>query len=94
MKKRVFLYLLSKGKTGNQTENNKTYTRKESVSPYGNGQFFMCRVHGSNDAAELLHEELQCAFVLLNIRSHQYRDLQNITKRLNCGEGRFYSKNV
>lgn len=36
----------------------------------------MRRLHGLNDAAELLHEELQLGFMLLNIISHQHRNLK------------------
>lgn len=47
----------------------------------------MRRVHGLNDAAELLHEELQFAFVLLNILCHQHRNLQMIIQTLVFGFG-------
>lgn len=40
----------------------------------------MCGVHGLNDAAELLHEELQLAFVLLDIICHQNSHLNMIIK--------------
>ena len=42
----------------------------------------MCRVHGLYDATELLHEELQLAFMLLNILCHQHRNLQMIIQIL------------
>lgn len=52
-----------------------TYSCKESISSNGNGQLSVCRVHGLNDATELLHEELQLVFVLLNISCHQHCNL-------------------
>lgn len=50
----------------------------------------MCRVHGLYDATELLHEELQLAFVLLNILCHQHRNLQMIIQILVFGFWEIY----
>lgn len=61
-------------------EGEETHPCKESISPYGNGQLFVCGLHGFDDAAELLHEELQLAFVLFYIISHQNCNLEERRK--------------
>lgn len=50
---------------------NKTYSRKKSISSYGDGELLVRGVHGLNDGTELLHEELQLAFVQFYVFCHQ-----------------------
>lgn len=59
---------------------NKTHRGKKSISSYGNGELFVRRVHSPDNSAKLLHEELQLAFMLLNIFSHQDGNLQGDQK--------------
>lgn len=48
----------------------------------------MSRVHGLNNGTKLLHEELQRAFVLLNIICDLQCNLQKIVEGYNTGKNR------
>lgn len=62
-------------------EGTETHACEESISSYCDGQLFVCGFHGFDDAAELLHEELQLVFVLFNVFSHQNCNLEQRTKQ-------------
>lgn len=53
----------------------KTHGGEESVSSDGDGQLFVRGVHGFDDAAELLHEELQLVLVFVDVPGQQRRHL-------------------
>lgn len=55
---------------------NITHRCKKAISSYSNGELFVGRIHGPDNRAKLLHKELQLAFMLLNIFSHQNSNLQ------------------
>lgn len=64
--------------------NLQTYACEEPVTSDSDGQLFVSGVHSFDDAAELLHEELQLVFVLVDVFSQQHGDLagnQNFKKK-------------
>lgn len=57
-----------------------THRSEKAVSSYSNGELFVRGVHCPDNRAKLLHEELQLAFMLLNIFSHQNGNLHDNQK--------------